>query len=1126
MYPLASSQEDWVTSGSTPSTPNLPAIEELILKYWDADGTFQASIDNRPADVDGENNEFVFYDGPPFANGLPHYGHLLTSYVKDLVARYQTQQGRRVERRFGWDTHGLPAELEAMKQLGMTDKAEIEQMGIDKFNDACRTSVLEYTQEWEEYINRMGRWVDFENDYKTLNPSFMESVIWAFKSLHERDLTYRGFRVLPYCWNDETPLSNHELRMDDDVYQMRQDPSVTVQFTITGLPEDPELIPAGGATRDIADALTGVGVLAWTTTPWTLPTNFSVAAGPTIEYAVVPVVQAEVDTFGAQKVLLATERVRAHAKMLGYEDADAATDAIEATYSGAQLAGLVYEPLFTYFIDAETYGTENAFRILADDYVSTEDGTGLVHQAPAYGEEDQRVNEAHGIPVVLSVDEGAKFLPLFADETVGGGALKDIAGVQVFEANRTIIRALRAQGSLLDEQSYEHSYPHCWRCRTPLIYRAITSWYVKVTDFKDDMLRHNEDINWIPGNVKHGQFGKWLENARDWSISRNRYWGSPIPVWESDDPNYPRLEVYGSLEEIEEAFGQLPRNADGEVDLHRPWIDELVRPNPDDPTGKSMMRRVEDVLDVWFDSGSMPYAQVHYPMKHKDWFDTHNPADFIVEYIGQTRGWFYTMHVLGTALFNRPAFKNVISHGIVLGSDGNKMSKSLQNYPDVNEVLDRDGSDAMRWFLMASPILRGGNLVVTEEGIREAARQAILPAWNVWHFFSLYANSATDGGTRPGGYQAQLRYESTDPLDQYILAATGTMLRDVKGSLDDYNVSGATESIRRYMETMTNWYIRRSRQRFFAEDTQALDTLYTVLESFVRAAAPLMPFVAEEIWRGMTGGRSVHLTDYPDPDLFPSGDQATQLQETMELVRTIASSASSLRKGANRRVRLPLSELTVVVPDVERFTQAFTDILADELNLKNIKLVDVANTSAEDFGISQQLTVNARAAGPRLGKDVQTVIKASKTDDWKVTDDGTVIAGGIALEPAEYQLSTIVEDDPDNPETAVAVIPAGFVILNTAVDETLAAEGAARDVIRAVQSARRDAQLDVSDRIHTVIAGPQAVIDAVSAHETLISNETLSLQVNFEATDAPDPRETLADDATKTVDVTVTKANA
>ena len=1126
MYPLASSQQGWVKSGSTPSTPNLPTIEESILKYWDEDGTFKASIENRPAEVDGENNEFVFYDGPPFANGLPHYGHLLTSYVKDLVARYQTQQGRRVERRFGWDTHGLPAELEAMKQLGMTDKAEIEEMGIDKFNDACRASVLEYTKEWEQYINRMARWADFENDYKTLNPSFMESVIWAFKTLHERDLTYRGFRVLPYCWNDETPLSNHELRMDDDVYKMRQDPSVTVQFTITGLPRDVELIPAGGATQEIAEALKGVGVLAWTTTPWTLPTNFSVAAGPDIDYAVVPVAAAEVDTFSAQRVLLATDRVGAHAKALGYEDAEAAVAAITATYTGSQLAGLVYEPLFTYFVDAETYGTENAFRILADDYVSTEDGTGLVHQAPAYGEEDQRVNEAHGIPVVLSVDEGAKFLPLFGDETVGGGALKDIAGVQVFEANRTIIRALRAQGSLLTEQSYEHSYPHCWRCRTPLIYRAITSWYVKVTEFKDDMLRHNEEINWIPGNVKHGQFGKWLENARDWSISRNRYWGSPIPVWESDDPNYPRLEVYGSLDEIQEAFGELPRNAEGEIDLHRPWIDELVRPNPDDPTGKSMMRRVEDVLDVWFDSGSMPYAQVHYPMQHKEWFDTHNPADFIVEYIGQTRGWFYTMHVLGTALFNRPAFKNVISHGIVLGSDGNKMSKSLQNYPDVNEVLDRDGSDAMRWFLMASPILRGGNLIVTEEGIREAARQAILPAWNVWHFFSLYANSATDGGNRPGGYEAQLRYESTDPLDQYILAATGTMLRDVKAALDDYNVSAATDTIRTYMDTMTNWYIRRSRQRFFAEDTQALDTLYTVLEAFSRAAAPLMPLVAEEVWRGLTGGRSVHLTDYPDADLFPSGDDAVALQETMELVRTIASSASSLRKGANRRVRLPLAELTVVVPNVERFTQAFTDILSDELNLKSVKLVDVANTSAEDFGISQQLTVNARAAGPRLGKDVQTVIKASKSDDWTVADDGTVVAGGIALEPAEYTLSTVVENDPENPESAVAVIPAGFVLLNTAVDETLAAEGAARDVIRAVQSARRDADLDVSDRIHASISGPETVIEAIRAHETLISNETLSLQVTFDATDAPDPRESFADDATKAVEVTVKKVDA
>ncbi|WBL18415.1 isoleucine--tRNA ligase [Citricoccus sp. NR2] len=1124
MYPLASS--DPHTVGSTPATPRFPEIEERVLRYWDEDGTFLASVDQRPAEnPDGSPNEFVFYDGPPFANGLPHYGHLLTGYVKDLVARYQTQQGRRVERRFGWDTHGLPAELEAMKQLGMNDKAQIESMGIDKFNDACRASVLKYTEEWKNYVNRQARWVDFENDYKTLNPEFMESVLWAFKSLHEKGLTYQGFRVLPYCWKDETPLSNHELRMDDDVYQNRQDPSVTVAFEILGAPEDASLIPDGGIDAATAASLTGVRALGWTTTPWTLPTNLALAVGPEVTYAVVPIGPngASVETLSGTRFLLAEDLVGAHASDLGYASAEDAVAAVTERYVGASLAGLRYAPLFDYFTDAEKYGTEAAFRFLADDYVTTTDGTGIVHQAPAYGEDDQRVTEANGIPVVLSVDEGARFLPLFGDKTVGGGVLKDIAGVQVFDANRTIIRALRAQGQLVREASYEHSYPHCWRCRTPLIYRAITSWYVSVTEFKQRMVDLNQEINWIPENVKDGQFGRWLENARDWSISRNRYWGSPIPVWESDNPEFPRREVYGSIAEIEEAFGTLPRNADGEVDLHRPWIDELVRPNPDDPTGASMMRRVPDVLDVWFDSGSMPYAQVHYPMQNKDWFDPHHPADFIVEYIGQTRGWFYTMHILSTALFDRPAYKNVISHGIVLGSDGQKMSKSLRNYPDVSEVLDRDGSDAMRWFLMSSPILRGGNLIVTEEGIREATRQVILPVWNAFHFFTLYANTATVNGTRPDGYRAQTRYSSDDPLDQYILAATGTMVREVKTALDSYEVSDACDALRTYVDVLTNWYIRRSRTRFFDEDPVAFDVLYTVLEATVRAAAPLMPLVAEEIWRGLTGGRSVHLTDYPDAELFPSGPEAERMQERMDLVRTITSAGSSLRKTAQRRVRLPLRELSVVVPDAAGLEGAYRSIIADELNVQSVNLLDASEASPEDFGITQQLVVNARAAGPRLGKNVQTVIKAAKSGDWSIDADGAVVAGGLELVEGEYALATQVDPAASEGENVVSVIPGGFLMLATDVDDVLAAEGVARDTVRAVQAARKAAGLEVSDRVTTTISGPATVIAAITAHRDLIADETLSTEVEFVENGAEDKRASHTDDASKSVQVTVTR---
>ena len=1077
-----------------PASPRFPEIEERILKYWAQDGTFQASIDNRPADEQGRESEFVFYDGPPFANGLPHYGHLLTGYVKDLVARYQTQRGKRVERRFGWDTHGLPAELTAMKELGMTDKAEIESMGIDTFNDACRASVLKYTSEWESYVHRQARWVDFENDYKTLNVEYMESVIWAFKQLHEKGLTYQGFRVLPYCWKDETPLSNHELRMDDEVYKERQDPSVTVAFPVTG----------GGQH---GDALAGVNLLAWTTTPWTLPTNFSIAVGPEIDYVVV---EAPEDGPLPGKHLLAAELLGAYAKDLGFADSEDGTDgatsaaetaaaAVVARYQGRDLANLEYQPLWGYYTDAEKWGTEHAFRVLVEDYVTTTDGTGLVHQASAYGEEDQRSSEEAGIPVILSVDEGARFLDMFAENTPDGDApLAEIAGVQVFEANRTIINRLKADGRLVREQSYVHSYPHCWRCRTPLIYKAVTSWYVAVTQFKDRMLELNEQINWIPENVKHGQFGKWLENARDWSISRNRYWGSPIPVWVSDDPNHPRTEVYGSLEELKEAFGDYPRNAQGEPDLHRPWIDSLTRPNPDDPTGRSTMRRVEDVLDVWFDSGSMQFAQVHYPFENAEWFEDHHPADFIVEYIGQTRGWFYTMHILATALFDRPAFTNVISHGIVLGSDGQKMSKSLQNYPDVTEVLDRDGSDAMRWFLMSSPILRGGNLIVTEEGIREGVRQVLLPMWNAWHFFALYANTANEGA----GYQAQTvsGEDVENPLDRYILAATGDLVREATQALDAYEVSGACEALRRYSDTLTNWYIRRSRQRFYDEDFAAYDVLYTCLETFARVAAPLLPLTAEEIWRGLTGGRSVHLADWPEPEDYLRDDRAVEL---MELTRRISSAGSGLRKQADRRVRQPLAKMTVVVEDAAALSGTYQQIIADELNLKEVELLDAAQTDAQEWGIGQQLVVNARAAGPRLGKQVQQAIKGAKSGDWSV-QDGVVTAGGLELVEGEYTLTTTVSGELG--DKAVTTLGGGsgdgFLVLDTELTEELIAEGTARDLIRSIQQARKEADLQVSDRIITTVTAPAETIAALEAHRELISAETLTVELTLKTDDA------------------------
>ncbi|NLB46935.1 MAG: isoleucine--tRNA ligase [Microbacteriaceae bacterium] len=1060
------------SSGVAPS-PSFPAIERRVLEFWKKDDTFRESIRQREGAP-----EWVFNDGPPFANGLPHYGHLLTGYAKDVFPRFQTMRGKKVERRFGWDTHGLPAELEVMKQLGITEKSEIEAMGIDVFNTKARESVLFYTREWEEYVTRQARWVDFENDYKTLNLSFMESVLWAFKQLHERGLAYEGHRVLPYCWRDETPLSNHELRMDDDVYQMRQDPSVTVTF------------PLRGASAVALD-LDGVRARAWTTTPWTLPTNVALVVGPEISYAVVPAGPlggADGGVTGGARYLLAADLVTAHAKELGYESAEAVRESIERVILGADLENVEYEPVFDYYTDAETWGTGDCWRVLVDDYVSTSDGTGIVHQSPAYGEDDMRITAAAGMPTIVSVDEGGRFL----------SPVTDVAGELWFEANRPLIRLLKQHGRLLREASYEHSYPHCWRCRNPLIYRAVSSWFVRVTDIKERMLEVNEQITWVPENVKHGQFGKWLEGARDWSVSRNRYWGSPIPVWKSDNTEYPRIDVYGSLEELQRDFGELPINPEtGDVDLHRPFIDTLTRPNPDDPTGQSTMRRIEDVFDVWFDSGSMPFAQAHYPFENRDWFDSHQPADFIVEYIGQTRGWFYVMHVLATALFDRPAFKNVISHGIVLGSDGNKMSKSLRNYPDVNEVFDRDGSDAMRWFLMASPVVRGGNLVVTEEGIREGVRQFLLPLWNTWYFFTLYANA--------DGTEAVWSTESSDPLDRYILAKTGKLIRDVGAHFEGLDTTSAAESLRDFAEVLTNWYVRRSRDRFWEgvhgesgtpENQQAFNTLYTVLETLTRVAAPMAPLIGEEIWRGLTGGRSVHLEDWPDAAQFPNEEE---LVGAMDELRQITSQALALRKANRLRVRLPLARLEVVTAHAEALTP-FVHILAEELNVKQVDLTQLEPESAANYGIVHTLTVNARAAGPRLGKQVQEVIRAAKSGDWSESG-ADVVAGGIALQPGEYELTLQVGASGEG-EDALGLLPGGgFVLLRTATTEALEEEGIARDAIRAVQEARKNAGLDVSDRIVLALNAEPANAVALERHQSLIAAETLATAIAVQTTE-------------------------
>jgi len=1017
---------------TVPARPDLPAAEAEVLAYWKADGTFQASIENRPAGEKGAN-EFVFYDGPPFANGLPHYGHLLTGYVKDVVPRYQTMRGRRVERRFGWDTHGLPAELEAERQLGIKGRGEILDMGIKRFNDACRESVMRYAHEWQDYVTKQARWVDFEHDYKTLDPGYMESVLWAFKTLYDKGYVYEGQRVLPYCWVDETPLSNHELKMDDDVYQSRQDPSVTVWVRLQ----------------------TGERLMAWTTTPWTLPSNLAMAVGPDLDYVVV---EHSPDSGPTERYILAEARLSGYARELGEDAADHVVDRLK----GSELVGRAYEPLFGFLTDVDVFGTGAAFRVIEAEHVNTDDGTGVVHMAPAYGEEDQTACEAAGIPTILTVDDRARFTAI----------IPPYVGMQVFDANPFIIDDLKKSGHLVRRETYEHSYPHCWRCRNPLIYKAVSSWFVEVTKFRDRMVELNQQITWVPEHIRDGQFGNWLANARDWAINRNRFWGSPIPVWKSDDPAYPRIDVYGSIAELEADFGVRV------ADLHRPYVDDLTRQNPDDPTGRSMMRRVPEVLDVWFDSGSMPYAQVHYPFENRQWFDDHFPGDFIVEYIGQTRGWFYLLHVLSTALFDRPAFSTCLSHGIVLGDDGQKMSKSLQNYPDVNEVFARDGSDAMRWFLMSSPILRGGNLVVTEAGIREGVRQAVLPLWNAWYFLVLYAGAA--------GKVGRIRTDSSDVLDRYLFAKTATLIETVTAQLDAYDISGACASVRSYLEVLTNWYVRRSRQRFWDGNDDAIDTLHTVLEVLCRLAAPLLPLTTEQIWRGLTGGRSVHLTDWPAPAAVPAD---ASLGAAMDEVREVASVALSLRKGAKLRVRQPLATMTVATPAANRLQQ-FAALLADEVNVRSISITPISEEA--DARVERKLTVNARAAGPRLGKTVQQVIGAAKRGDWSVSED-RVTAGGIELAEGEYTLDLVASG---NGTDVIGMLRSGgFVSLDTGLDEELLAQGAVNDLMRLVQQARRDAGFDVSDRISLALSVPDDLWVAVDARRDQVARETLATSI-------------------------------
>jgi isoleucyl-tRNA synthetase len=1009
--------------------PDYPKLEEAIQAFWKDQNIFQKSIECRDA-----SDEFVFYDGPPFANGLPHYGHIVTGLVKDIVPRYQTMKGKKVDRRFGWDCHGLPAELQAEKELKISGRHEIIDYGIDNFNTYCRDLVTGVNQSWEFYVERMGRWVDMDNAYRTMDTNFMESVMWAFKTLYDKGLIYEGYRVVPYSWAVETPLSNFETRMDNS-YRMRQDPSVTVQFKLD---------------KDIDGKPTYV--LAWTTTPWTLPSNLALAVGPDIDYALI-----EKD---GEHYLIAQARAAAYAKEFGeFEPLK--------IIKGKDLEGLTYEPLFPYFSDRKE--SENAFRILVADYVSVEDGTGIVHQAPGFGEEDLENCRAAGISVVVPIDSQGKYT----------SEVPDYEGQLWLDANKPIMQRLKEEGKLFRQETVDHNYPHCWRTDTPLIYKAINSWYLKVTDIKDRMVELNKNIDWIPEHIRDGAMGRWLENARDWNIGRNRFWGSPIPVWKSDDPAYPRMDCYGSIEELERDFGVKIN------DLHRPEIDNLTRPNPDDPTGKSTMRRVEDVLDCWFESGSMPFAQVHYPFENKDWFENHFPGDFIVEYIAQTRGWFYTLIVMSTALFDRAPFENCICHGVVLDENKQKLSKRLQNYPDPVDVFNKFGADALRWYMVSTPLMNGGDLAIPQDGaaIGQVRNMVMNPIWNAYSFFALYANADKIKG--------QIISEASGVLDQYILAKTRELVSSVEREMDAYRIPETCELIWQFLDALNNWYIRRSRDRFWKEEhdsdkLEAYNTLYTVLVTLCKVAAPFLPMLTEQIYKNLTGEESVHLADYPAAASLPENKQ---LVTAMDRVREVCSATLGIREKEGLRVRLPLNELIVASADAQALAP-YVELIKDEVNVKQITLSD----DLAKFG-SLELKVNP-AIGKRVGGKMKEIMPASKQGNWKDLGNGTIeIAGEIlSLAENEYAMQLVTGEG----TTAQQLSGQGAVILDTHVTPELEAEGIARDLVRMIQQTRKDADLHVSDRIELWLSVPSELKEAITTHKDFIQAETLTLSLSFD----------------------------
>ncbi|MDR2850325.1 MAG: isoleucine--tRNA ligase [Verrucomicrobiota bacterium] len=1012
---------------------DFPAMEREVLAFWEEHDTFKKSVARNLG-----KRDYVFYDGPPFATGLPHYGHLLAGTIKDIVPRYQTMRGCHVERRFGWDCHGLPIEALAQEALGVSGVPEIRALGVDTFNEQCRSMVLTYVNEWRKTVTRMGRWVDFDNDYKTMDPAFMESIWWVFKQLWEQGRVYKSYRIMPYSWKLSTPLSNFEAGSN---YKDVQDPAVTVRAKIlTGAD------PAWGETS----------LLIWTTTPWTLPENLAICAGPDIDYVVVR------DVADGVNFVMAEARVPAY-----YKKPEAYQ--VLARMKGSALKGWTYEPLFPYFAG---YAAEGAFRVLNDAYVTTADGTGLVHIAPAYGEDDFRVCREAGIGVIADpLDASANFTD----------KLPEYQGRFCKDCDKDLIKRLKQEGKLVHQTTIVHSYPFCDRTDTPLIYRAIEAWYVRVEDLHGRLTRNNDTVHWMPGYVGDKRFGNWLKEARDWNISRNRFWGSCIPVWINErDPS--DTICVGSVAELEALSGERV------TDLHKHFVDKVVIRRDG-----NIYRRTPEVLDCWFESGSMPYAQQH----HMGGGDV-GQADFIAEGLDQTRGWFYTLMVLGTCLFDRSPFKNVVVNGLVLAEDGKKMSKRLKNYPDPTHILEAYGADALRLYMIYSPVVRAENLRFSETGVKQILRDLLIPWWNAYSFFVTYANV-------DGFHDAELATPaSPNVLDRWIVSSLETLVKDVTEAMDDYDLQRSVRPFVNFVEDLTNWYIRRSRRRFWKSQNDddkmcAYRTLRYVLVQLCKVAAPFTPFISETIYRNLKGASmpdSVHLCDFPAADAAARDER---LEQRMAWVQTVVRLGRQLRTENDLKVRQPLSVLHIVSADpaVRALLEGFEELVTDELNIKA-----VAYGSDETAMADVSVKADFRKLGPKFGakmKAVAAAVAGLSPEQAAALAANRPVTLHAAGETFELTAADVVVQRA--PKAGMVVASEGGVLvgIETALTPELLREGLAREFVSRVQNLRKEADFEVTQRIAVTVECDAEVQSAIEAFADYARAETLCERLAFAA---------------------------